>query len=273
MPLSHPFFVAPPVLRDVAHDGRRARRLLERGAKGIALLSSSAPDSGANLELYFSPSFRSGMNSSHTPEGISSRIGWTRPSHPLKSPMTLTRSALGAHTAKCTPVAAPRWIRCASSFLERAVERSFGKEMEIEIGQDAAVAVGIVELDHVIARVGDAQPVVGQTGPRRARFRRGRAGHGAASAAGPAPVLSRRTFSRADEKIHGLRGRDAACGRRSRGRLAAGCGPSTANGSGFRPPTRSARLTLDRGPAAWGHDLRSRCSAESAYFSIVAVLM
>ena len=44
------------------------------------------------------------MKISQTPDGTSRRIGCTRPSQPLKSPTTLTRWALGAHTAKCTPV-------------------------------------------------------------------------------------------------------------------------------------------------------------------------
>ena len=59
---------------------------------------------------------RSGMKISQMPAGTSSRIGCTRPSHPLKSPTRLTRSALGAHTAKCTPVVEPTAIRCAPSF-------------------------------------------------------------------------------------------------------------------------------------------------------------
>ena len=57
-----------------------------------------------------------GTKISHTPCGSSSRIGWTRPSHRLKSPTTLTRSALGAHTAKCTPAIIPQCIGCAPSF-------------------------------------------------------------------------------------------------------------------------------------------------------------
>ena len=56
------------------------------------------------------------MKISQTPAGTSSRIGCTRPSQPLKSPTTLTRSAFGAHTAKCTPVVDPTRMRCAPSF-------------------------------------------------------------------------------------------------------------------------------------------------------------
>ncbi len=43
--------------------------------------------------------YKSGTNSSHTPEGPRLRIGLMRPSQPLKSPYhALTRMALGAHT-------------------------------------------------------------------------------------------------------------------------------------------------------------------------------
>jgi hypothetical protein len=52
------------------------------------------------------------MNSSQMPFGTSRRIGWARPCHWLKSPTTLTRSALGAHTAKYVPVADPIFSAC-----------------------------------------------------------------------------------------------------------------------------------------------------------------
>ena len=39
--------------------------------------------------------------------------------------------------------------------------RAFAEQMEIEIGEDAAVAVGIVDLDDLIAGIGDAQAIVG----------------------------------------------------------------------------------------------------------------
>ena len=49
----------------------------------------------------------SGTNSSHTPLEPSARIGWLRPSQPLKSPMTRTPRAFGAHTANEVPVTWP----------------------------------------------------------------------------------------------------------------------------------------------------------------------
>ena len=77
---------------------------------------NTAPAFVRNSNLYFSPGPMPGTKISHTPCGSSSRIGWTRPSHRLKSPTTLTRSALGAHTAKWTPAIIPQCIGCAPSF-------------------------------------------------------------------------------------------------------------------------------------------------------------
>ena len=54
------------------------------------------------------PSGRSGMKISQTPDGMRRRMMCARPSQRLKSPMTLTRCAFGAQTAKCTPVDARR---------------------------------------------------------------------------------------------------------------------------------------------------------------------
>ena len=49
------------------------------------------------------PASRRGTKSSQMPDGKRRRMGWRRASHALKSPITATRSALGAHTAKRTP--------------------------------------------------------------------------------------------------------------------------------------------------------------------------
>ena len=72
------------------------------------------PAAGADLELVAAARPADpGMKISHTPDGTSLRIGCTRPSQRLKSPMTLTRCAFGAQTAKCTPVTpsiVTRWL-------------------------------------------------------------------------------------------------------------------------------------------------------------------
>jgi hypothetical protein len=66
--------------------------------------------------LYSVPTLRPGMNSSHTPLGMCFRMACLRRSQPLKSPTTLTLSALGAQTAKFTPVTPLTVRRWAPSF-------------------------------------------------------------------------------------------------------------------------------------------------------------
>ena len=50
------------------------------------------------------------MNSSHTPDEPSERIGLARPSQPSKSPHTRTPRALGAHTANEVPSTTPSGV-------------------------------------------------------------------------------------------------------------------------------------------------------------------
>ena len=111
-----------------------------------------------------------------------------------------------------------------AELLERAVVRPLAEQVQIEVGQHAAVAVRIVDLDDVVAGIGDAQAVVGNdalpasTEPDLEQARR----HRAASSARSSPVAtSRRSIAR-------------AAGWNARTTIAAGvsaCGPSTANGS------------------------------------------
>ena len=58
----------------------------------------------------------SGTNVSQMPLTPRLRIGCEAGFQPLKSPMTLTCSALGAQTAKCTPALPSTSRRCAPSF-------------------------------------------------------------------------------------------------------------------------------------------------------------
>ncbi len=55
------------------------------------------------------------MNSSHTPDTPSERIGNPRLSQKSKSPVTRTPRAFGAQTAKDTPVTGPTSRTCAPS--------------------------------------------------------------------------------------------------------------------------------------------------------------
>ena len=65
--------------------------------------------------LYLVPAWTPGTNSSHTPAEPRDRIGCACPSQKLKSPMTRTPRALGAHTAKDVPVTSPKLRTCAPS--------------------------------------------------------------------------------------------------------------------------------------------------------------
>ncbi len=60
--------------------------------------------------LYLVPGPTSGTNSSQMPEVPIWRIGCSRPSQSLKSPLTRTPRAWGAHTAKEVPVTGPSGV-------------------------------------------------------------------------------------------------------------------------------------------------------------------
>src|ERR1039458_3623048 len=75
------------------------------------------------------------------------RMGWRRVSQSLNSPVTVAHSAFGAQTAKRTPrtpspVARPRAVGQVS-----LMERAFGVQVEIGIGDERAEAVGVLHLD------------------------------------------------------------------------------------------------------------------------------
>ena len=141
------------------------RRHLERDAERIALLQQWRRRACGSRTCTARRRRRSGTKISQTPAGASRRIGCTRPSQPLKSPITLTRSAFGAHTAKCTPVVEPDVDAVRAELLEGAVMRAFAEQVQIEIGQHAAVAIRIVDLDGRVTRVRDPQSIVRDTRP------------------------------------------------------------------------------------------------------------
>ena len=111
----HPLLVAPLVVA--------ARVTMDAVSGG----TSNAEPEGIGLEQHLAVSrpdlelvavrrrATPGTKISQTPLTPSDRIGCARPSQPLKSPTTLTRCALGAQTAKCTPAAPPIVIGCAPS--------------------------------------------------------------------------------------------------------------------------------------------------------------
>src|SRR5699024_11438551 len=84
------------------------------------------------LNLYNAPAFTPGMNTSHTPEFPRVRMELPAPSHPLKSPITCTARALGAHTANEVPRSEEHTSELQSRFdlvcrllLEKKKEREF----------------------------------------------------------------------------------------------------------------------------------------------------
>src|ERR1700735_2546363 len=72
-------------------------------ASGSALSGSLLPSPATSANLYRVPGPTRGTNSSHTPDGYRSRIGWRRLSQVLKSPISDTARAFGAQTANRVP--------------------------------------------------------------------------------------------------------------------------------------------------------------------------
>ena len=91
----------------IGHDRRRSAGGICAWPKrpGRPSAATAHPKVPSISYLYRTPQHRSaGTNNSHTPGPWRFRIGCRRPSHPLKSPTTETRCALGAQTANRTPV-------------------------------------------------------------------------------------------------------------------------------------------------------------------------
>ena len=92
------------------------------------------------------------MKISQTPDAPRGRIGWRRPSHWLKSPMTLTRSALGAHTAKAHALRALVLDQVRAQLFIQPQVGALVEEVQIEIGENGRIAVRI--FDFVASRSG-----------------------------------------------------------------------------------------------------------------------
>ncbi len=84
------------------------------------------------------------MKISQTP-ALRRRMGWRRVSHSLKSPATDTVAAFGAHTAKRTPGTPATVVEMRPERIPCFVERAFGMQVEIEVGDDRAEAVRVFE--------------------------------------------------------------------------------------------------------------------------------
>ena len=99
------------------------------------------------------------MKISHTPHSGRNRIGWRRPSHPLKSPTTLTRRAFGAQTAKTTPETPSTILRMRPKHPMDLEVISFLEQMQLGFLQEQRELIGILELDLLFAD-GSSQPIV-----------------------------------------------------------------------------------------------------------------
>ncbi len=75
-------------------------------------------------------------------------MGYTRPSQPLKSPTTLTRRALGAHTANEQPRTPSTSRRVRAEAVVEPVVVALGEEVQVEFAQDGSegIRVGVLGL-------------------------------------------------------------------------------------------------------------------------------
>ena len=87
-----------------------------------------------------------GIKISHIPAPWRSRMGWRRPSQLLKSPITETRLALGAQTAKDTP-AMPSWtVGTAPNRSAKLPVTPFRKKILVRVAEHRSEAIGIFRL-------------------------------------------------------------------------------------------------------------------------------
>ena len=63
---------------------------------------------------------------------------WAPESHPLKSPTTLISTALGAHTAKCTPAAPSEVSQVRAELVVNAGMGAFAEQMEVVVREERA---------------------------------------------------------------------------------------------------------------------------------------
>jgi len=158
-PLRHPRLVVPLILRRVAHDRRRLRRHFERAAERIGLLQNRAARR-TDLELVF---FALGQpRNEDLPEAA-----WRDRAHRVHAAVPCIEVADDAHAigirgphgemrARRRPDGDP--VR--AKFFERMQVRPLAEQVNVEIGEDPPIPIRIVDVDDVIAGVGDAEAVV-----------------------------------------------------------------------------------------------------------------
>ena len=86
-------------------------------------------------------------------------MGCVRPSQKLKSPTTLTRCALGAHTAKCTPRTPAIFAHMCAQFFVVLVVRAFAEKIKVVVGEQWRERVRVVSLENISVAEANLQAV------------------------------------------------------------------------------------------------------------------
>jgi hypothetical protein len=110
----------------------------------------------AQLELVQRAGATPGRNSSQTPLAPRTRIGWQRPSHWLKSPTTLTRSAFGAQVAKARTRDAVHGARVRAEHAVGVAVAALAEQVQVEIADLRRETVGV---DVAVQGAGHVAPV------------------------------------------------------------------------------------------------------------------
>ena len=154
-PGRHPVPVAPGVLGDIPDDGRGQGRHFERDPEGVALLQH-CPLTGTDLELILHPIREVGNE--QLPDAVGQEQ--THRGHTAVPAVEVADQAdafgVGRPYGEMHAGGRPDRETVRAELFERADVRAFPEQMQVEIGEHAAIAVRIVELGDVFADGSDA---------------------------------------------------------------------------------------------------------------------
>ena len=145
------------------HDGRRPRRHFERDRERIRLLQNR-PGPRPNLELVLFTVGQIGNEDlpdagrHQQPHRVHAAIPEVEVADDADA-IRVRRPDREMHAGR-----GPDGDAVSAELFEHTEMRPLAEQMQIEIGQHAAVPVRVVDLDHVIARICDAKPVIGRAG-------------------------------------------------------------------------------------------------------------
>jgi hypothetical protein len=163
VPARHPFLVAPLVPGELVDHGRRRGRHLERHAERIALRQQLAV-ARADLEFVLLAVRQIGDEQfpdavrREQPHGVNAAVPAVEVADHADA------VGVGGPHGEMDPGRRSDRDAMRAEFLKGAVVGALAEQMQVVIGEHAAVAVGVVEFDDVIVRVGDSQPVVADIG-------------------------------------------------------------------------------------------------------------